>query len=252
MSYGLFNSTLELSVTILAVFLVGLSKGGLGGMSLLGVPLMALVMSPVTAAAILLPILVVMDVVGVVAWRKWVDWKIMARILPASVCGIALGWMTAHLTSDAMIRLIVGAVSVLFVLRVVFGKTIKADYTENRHSAGFWGMMAGYTSFVAHAGGPPLQVYLLPRRLDPKIFTGVTVMFFAITNALKLIPYAALGGFSNQNLGRAALMMPLAIVSTWLGAWVVRRMSASVFYPMTYISVALVAVKLIWDGVTGL
>jgi uncharacterized membrane protein YfcA len=160
--------------------------------------------------------------------------------------------MTAHLTSDAMIRLIVGAVSVLFVLRVVFGKTIKADYTENRHSAGVWGMMAGYTSFVAHAGGPPLQVYLLPRRLDPKIFTGVTVMFFAITNALKLIPYAALGGFTSQNLGRAALMMPLAIVSTWLGAWVVRRMSASVFYPMTYISGALVAVKLIWDGVTGL
>lgn len=248
MGFGLFNTPPELAVTVLAVILVGLSKGGLGGMSLLGVSLMALVMSPVTAAAILLPILVIMDVVSVVAWRNWVDWKIMGTLLLASVVGIGLGWMTAHITSDAVIRLIVGVVSVLFVVRAVFGRNIDVNPPENRYAASFWGSIAGYTSFVAHAGGPPLQVYLLPRRLDPKIFTGVTVMFFAITNALKLIPYAALGGFTAQNLGRAGLMMPLAIISTWA----VRRMKPSIFYPMTYISVALVAVKLIWDGLAGL
>ncbi|NTZ91354.1 sulfite exporter TauE/SafE family protein [Agrobacterium tumefaciens] len=253
MHLNLFNSPLELGVTVLAVVLVGLSKGGLGGMSLLGVPLMALVMSPVTAAAILLPILVVMDMVGVAAWRKWVDWRIMRQLLPAAVLGIGLGWMTAEITSDAVVRLIVGLVSAVFVLRVVLARGVLLMAAKERPMAGrFWSLLAGYTSFVAHAGSPPLQVYLLPLRMDPKVFTGTNVMFFAITNVLKLVPYAALGGFGAQNLGRAALMVPLAIVSTWLGAWTVRHMRASIFYPLTYISVALVAVKLIWDGVTGL
>ncbi|CAN7694774.1 sulfite exporter TauE/SafE family protein [Rhizobium sp. LjRoot30] len=252
MSFGLFNTPLELVITALAVFLVGLSKGGLGGMSLLGVPLMALVMSPVTAAAILLPILVVMDVVGVVAWRRSVDWQIMWQLLPAAIVGIGLGWLTAEITSDAVIRLIVGSVSALFVLRVVFARRIAAAVPSHRPiAARFWGLLAGYTSFVAHAGSPPLQVYLLPLRLDPKVFTGVNVMFFAITNAIKLIPYAALGEFGPQNLGRAAVMMPLAIVSTWLGAWAVHRMTASIFYPLTYISVAAVAIMLIWDGLAS-
>lgn len=108
MADGFFGSPLELAVTVVAVFLVGLSKGGLGGMSLLGVPLMALVMSPITAAAILLPILVVMDIVSVAAWL----------VLPGALGGIGLGWLTAEVTSDAVVRLIVGLVSLTFVLRV--------------------------------------------------------------------------------------------------------------------------------------
>ncbi|WP_045024562.1 sulfite exporter TauE/SafE family protein [Agrobacterium arsenijevicii] len=253
MAYGFFTTPLELAVTIVAVFLVGLSKGGLGGMSLLGVPLMALVMSPITAAAILLPILVVMDIVSVAAWKNWVSWRILLLVLPAALGGIGLGWLTAEITSDAAVRLIVGLVSLAFVFRAVFGRNAtKAIPGERPVAASFWGTLAGYTSFVAHAGSPPLQVYMLPLRLDPKIFTGTTVMFFAITNALKLVPYAALGGFGFQNLGRAAIMMPLAVASTWLGAWTVRRMDAAIFYPMTYISVAVVGAKLVWDGVVGL
>lgn len=253
MADGFFGSPLELAVTAVAVFLVGLSKGGLGGMSLLGVPLMALVMSPITAAAILLPILVVMDIVSVAAWRMWVNWKILVLVLPGALGGIGLGWLTAEVTSDAVVRLIVGLVSLTFVLRVALARTVTGAVTGDRPwAASFWGTLAGYTSFVAHAGSPPLQVYMLPLRLDPKVFTGTTVMFFAITNAVKLVPYAALGGLGVENLCRAAIMMPLAISSTWLGAWAVRRMDAAVFYPMTYISVAVVGVKLVWDGIVGL
>lgn len=254
MNVVLFNSPTELVVTLVAVILVGLSKGGLGGMSMLGVPLMALVMSPVTAAAILLPVLVVMDVVSVAQWRKWVDWHIMRLILPGSVLGIVIGWLTAEMVSDAVVRLIVGVVSALFVAKAVLsprGGPVAAtgDRPLLAHACG---TAAGYTSFVAHAGAPPLQIYMMPMQLDPRLFTGTTVMFFAITNALKLIPYAALGEFDAQNLGRAALMFPLAVLSTWAGGWAVKRMRSEIFYPLTYISVALVAVKLIWDGIAGL
>lgn len=244
-----FSSPAELAVTALAVVLVGLSKGGLGGMSLLGVPLMALVMPPVTAAAILLPILVVMDVVSVVSWRGWVDWRIMRHVMPGAITGIAIGWATAELVSDSAVRLIVGLVSIAFVIHAVVGAGRNAMPARPQPKAAqFWGGLAGYTSFVAHAGGPPLQMYMMPLRLDPKLFTGTTVMFFAVSNALKLIPYAALGEFDATTLSRAAAMLPLAVPATWLGSWAVRHMRASVFYPFTYVSVALVGLKLIWDG----
>lgn len=252
MLWNIFASPAELAVTALAVALVGLSKGGLGGMSLLGVPLMALVMPPVTAAAILLPVLVVMDVVGVAHWRRWVDWRIMRQILPGAIAGIGIGWATAELVSDSMVRLIVGLVSLAFVGRVLVGRGPDRMPARARPAAArFWGGLAGYTSFVAHAGSPPLQIYMMPLRLDPKIFTGTTVMFFAVTNALKLIPYAALGEFGAGNLARAAVMLPLAVAATWLGGWVVRHMRAGIFYPFTYASVALVGIKLVWDGLTG-
>ncbi|MPL79710.1 hypothetical protein SDC9_25594 [bioreactor metagenome] len=254
MHLDLFNSPTELAVTLVAVILVGLSKGGLGGMSMLGVPLMALVMSPVTAAAVLLPVLVVMDVVSVIQWRKWVDWRIMRRILPGSLLGIFIGWLTAEVVSDAVVRLIVGVVSVLFVARAVLAPRARIEGVPGDRPllAHVCGTAAGYTSFVAHAGAPPLQIYMMPLQLDPKIFTGTTVMFFAVTNALKLIPYTMLGEFDAQNLGRAAAMFPIAMLSTWAGAWAVRRMRAEIFYPLTYVSVALVAIKLIWDGLAGL
>ncbi|SED23188.1 sulfite exporter TauE/SafE family protein [Rhodobacter sp. 24-YEA-8] len=244
-----------LIATLVAVILVGLSKGGLGGMSLLGVPVMAMVMSPVTAAAILLPVLVVMDMVSVANWRKWVDWRLIALFMPGALAGIGIGWFTAEMVSDAVVRLIVGLVSAAFVLRVL-GQHLMQREVQPRGQrpvqAQFWAGIAGYTSFVAHAGAPPLQIYMMPLKLDPKLYTGTLVMFFAITNALKLIPYLALGQFGAENLMASALLLPLAVVSTWVGAWSVRRMRADIFYLLTYVSVALVAVKLIRDGLAGL
>lgn len=244
-----------LIATVIAVILVGLSKGGLGGMSLLGVPIMAMVMSPVTAAAILLPVLVVMDVVSVASWRKWVDWRLIALFMPGAVTGIGIGWFTAEMVSDSMVRLIVGLVSAAFVLRVLWQHLTRREVARKGHrpvAAQFWAGIAGYTSFVAHAGAPPLQIYMMPLKLDPKLYTGTLVMFFAITNALKLLPYFALGQFGAENLKASALLLPLAVVSTWAGAWAVRRMRADIFYLLTYVSVGLVAVKLIQDGIAGL
>jgi uncharacterized membrane protein YfcA len=116
---------------------------------------------------------------------------------------------------------------------------------------GVWGAAAGFTSFVAHAGGPPFQVYVLPLRLDPRIYTGTSVIFFAVVNVIKVAPYAALGQFSASVLASALVMLPLAVAATLAGAALVRRMRAEVFYPFMYTMVALVGLKLIWDGVQG-
>ncbi|MGR3746591.1 MULTISPECIES: sulfite exporter TauE/SafE family protein [unclassified Paracoccus (in: a-proteobacteria)] len=252
MVWNIFSTPLELAITSLAVALVGLSKGGLGGMSLLGVPLMALVMPPFKAASILLPVLIIMDIVSVSSWRGWVNWSIFRLLFPGALVGIAVGWATAEIVSDSVVRVIVGIVSLAFVLRAVAGTVSDPISTGSGTSARVWGGLAGYASFVAHAGAPPLQIYMIPLRLDPRLFTGTCVMFFAATNVIKLIPYAAMGGLDINNLARAGTMLPLAIFATYLGSWIVRHMRASVFYPFTYASVALVGLKLIWDGIAGI
>ena len=239
-----------------AVILVGLSKGGFGGAAgFVGVPLMALVISPVRAAAILLPILVLMDIVSLWTWRGVFDRATLAVMLPGALVGIALGWwLAAAVTADA-IRLAVGAVAIAFVARWLwmrFRHGAEATAQPNALLGSCWGLVAGFTSFVAHVGGPPFQVYTLPLRMSPALFTGTSALFFAITNAVKLVPYFLLGQFDAANLRAAAVLMPLAPLSTLAGAWLVRRMRPEIFYPFTYATVALVAVKLVWDGVAAL
>jgi len=267
------------AVAIPAVILVGLSKGGLGGATaLLGVPMMSLAIPPVQAAAIMLPILIVMDIVSLWTWRAYMDGKTLVIMLPGAIAGITIGWLTAAYVNNEQIRLIVGLVAFLFVLRYI-QETLQqrrrtrlaarhqsaADQAANgdmqlrqagrahRKFAGtFWGTIAGFTSFVSHAGGPPYQIYTLPLRQDPKIYIGTSVRFFAVINAIKLIPYFALGQFDTTNLGLSAILMPIAPVATLAGAWIVRRIQPAVFYPLMYLMVFIISLKLIADGLAGL
>lgn len=241
------------AAAIPAIILVGLSKGGLGGgVGVVGVPMLALVISPIQAAAILLPILVLTDIASLWSWRGFYDTDILKTTMPGAMLGIAFGWLIAALVTETMIRLVVGTVSIVFVGRWIYQQLRDRGAIEklppNRIAAAFWGTVAGFTSFVAHAGGPPYQVYTLPLGLDPKVFAGTSVIFFAVTNAVKLIPYFALGQFDTTNLAASAIFMPLAVVSTFAGAFIVKRMRPQIFYPFSYITVALVAVKLIWDS----
>jgi uncharacterized membrane protein YfcA len=232
-----------------AVALVGLSKGGMGGaFALMGVPILALVMSPVQAAALLLPVLLMMDAVGLWTWRGYFDRATLRALLPGAIVGIVIAALTAAITSEAAVRLLVGLVAVGFVARLVLARATAIARPHNALRGGVWGAAAGFTSFVAHAGGPPFQVYVLPLRLDPRIYTGTSVIFFAVVNVIKVAPYAALGQFSAPVLGSALVMLPLAVAATLAGAAIVRRMRAEVFYPFMYTMVALVGLKLIWDG----
>ena len=234
-----------------AVILVGLSKGGLGGaMALIGVPLMALVVSPVRAAAIMLPILIVMDMVSLWTWRGERDPVTLKLMLPGAMAGIGVGWLTAAVVTAGAVKLIVGLVALAFFARWLTQRLRAGDASlpHNPVKAGFWGVVSGFTSFVAHAGGPPFQVYALALKQPPALYVGTSVVFFAIVNAVKLVPYFALGQFDAANLTASAVLMPIAPLATLAGAWLVRRMKPEVFYPFMYAMILIVGCKLVWDG----
>ena len=242
------------AAAIPAVAFVGLSKGGLGGLGQLGVPFLALAVSPVQSAAIMLPILIVMDMVSLWSWRGYRDMATLKVMLPGAMIGIFIGYMTARIVSDDAVKLIVGLIGLWFALRSIFpSEAARGPGKAHNAPAGtFWGAVTGFTSFVAHAGGPPYQIYTMPLKQDPKLFTGTSVVFFAIVNAVKLIPYFALGQFDATNLSLSAVMFPLAVVSTMAGAWIVARMRAEIFYPYMIGMLLLVSIKLTYDGGTSL
>jgi uncharacterized protein len=247
-----FTDTQTLWAAIFAVFLVGLSKGGLGGaFALMGVPILSLVMPPLQAAALLLPLLLMMDAISVWAWRGWLDRATLWHLLPGAFVGITIGALAAAVTSEAMVRLLVGLVALGFVAKMVFARDRAVARGQGRVRGGFWGAVAGFTSFVAHAGGPPFQVYVLPLKFDPRLYTGTSVVFFALVNIIKVVPYAALGNFDMRVLVSAAVMLPLAAVSTLMGAMIIKRVNARVFYPFMYAMIVLVGIKLVWDGVAA-
>ena len=237
-----------------AVIFVGLSKGGLGGLGQLGVPFLALVMSPVQGAAIMLPILIVMDIVSLWSWRGWRDMATLKVMLPGAMIGIFIGYLTAKVVSDDFVTLLVGLIGLWFAVRSLMPSQ-RQEGEGRKHNAilgNLWGSVAGFTSFVAHAGGAPYQIYTLPLKQDPKLYTGTSTVFFAIVNAVKLIPYFALGQFDATNLSLSAVMFPLAVLSTMAGAWIVTRMKAEVFYPYMIGMLLLVSAKLAWEGFFGL
>ncbi|WP_152048051.1 sulfite exporter TauE/SafE family protein [Aureimonas psammosilenae] len=241
------------AVAIPAVFLVGLSKGGFGGsISMVGVPAMALAISPVTAAGIMLPILIVMDIVALVAWRGVYDKAVLKVILPASMIGIALGYATSASIPDAGVRLTIGILCLVFSVQWFFsGRHKTAPGEASRPKGVFWGAVAGFTSFVSHSGGPPFQVYVMPLKLQPAVFAGTTVVFFAATNFVKLVPYFLLGQFSAQSLATSAALLPLAPIATVIGVWLVKKTEAEKFYLITYALLIPVGLKLVQEGLSA-
>lgn len=241
-------------VAVPAVILVGLSKGGFGGaLAVLALPLLSLAVPPMTAAGIMLPILMVMDAVALRLWWGQWDRPNVRILLPALTLGTALGWATAAFVTDQMIRLMLGLLGLLFVLDWLRLKFLSG---EDRPATGpnwpkglFWGGIAGFTSFISHVGGPPLQFYLLPQKPTKEAFVATFTLVFAYVNWIKLIPFALLGALSVPNLSTSAVLLPLAAVSTLVGGWLVKRVSTGFFFGFVYVVLALVSIKLIWDAV---
>ncbi|KPF46323.1 sulfite exporter TauE/SafE family protein [Rhizobium sp. AAP43] len=246
------------AVAIPAVALVGLSKGGLGGaLALIGVPLMAFAVPPMQAAAIFLPILLVMDAAALWSWRKYNSASTLTAMMPGALIGLGLGWATSSYVSADAMRLVLGGISVVFALRYFIDiwtarNSPAALPAAQRPLAGsIWGLLSGYGSFVAHAGGPPFQVYTLPLKLDPKTYTGASTRFFAILNAIKVIPYFALGELDATNLKLSIGLLPVALISTLIGAKLVHHLRPSLFYPLMYGMVLVAGGKLFYDGASG-
>jgi uncharacterized membrane protein YfcA len=238
------------AVAIPAILLVGISKGGFGsGAGMFATPLIALTLPIPQAAAILLPILCVMDAAGLWAYRGTFSREVLRTILAGGLAGIALGTLTFRYFDEAVIRIVLGAMALGFVVQRYALRARTSAATPSRGRGFFWSLISGITSTIAHAGGPPLSIYILPLRLDKALMVGTTVVFFAVVNVAKLVPYAWLGLFDARNLATSAVLAPLAPVGIWLGVNLMRRLPEALFYRICYAILAVVGVKLIWDGI---
>ncbi|WP_425106998.1 sulfite exporter TauE/SafE family protein [Ancylobacter sp.] len=236
----------------LAAFFVGMSKGGVPMIGSLAVPTLALFMSPVTAAGLLLPVYVISDMFGVWAYRREFSGRNLAILIPAATLGIGIGWATASLVTDAEVMLIVGLIGLAFCLIRWLGAAGAAARQADVPRGLFWGAVSGFTSFVSHGGAPPYQMYVVPQRLPKMVYAGTTTLTFAAINALKLIPYAALGQLNPANLTVTALLMPVAVAATFVGVWLTRRLPEKLFYRLVMAALFLISLKLVWDGTTGM
>lgn len=240
------------AVAVPAVLLMGLSKSGFGGgLGALAVPLMALTVPVPQAAAIMLPLLAVMDGFGLAALWREADRALLKLLLPAGLVGTVVGTASFGLLAPAAVAGVVGALTLLFLAQRIFFPPRPDAPPPPRWAGALLGVAGGFTSFVAHAGGPPVMVYVLPLKLAPIRFTATMAVFFAAVNASKWAPYAWLGLIDLRNLATAALLMPLAPLGVWLGVRWARRMEPALFYRLVHLGMLLTGAKLLWDGLAG-
>ncbi|MEO5772594.1 MAG: sulfite exporter TauE/SafE family protein [Sphingomicrobium sp.] len=236
-----------------AVILIGLSKGGFSGLGALGVPLMAIGMAdPVRAAAILLPILIAQDVVSVAAFRKSWDRHVLIAMLPGAVVGVLLGYLLAARVRADGVMTVLGAITLLFGayrLWVERGGRIQASSKSPPIVGSLFGIAAGFTSQIAHAGGPPFQMWVMPKKLDRDTFVGTSAIFFAVLNWIKVPAYVALGQFTWANALTTLVLLPVAVLASLAGVNLVRRFSGERFYAIIYLLMIVAGAKLVWDGI---
>jgi uncharacterized protein len=237
------------AAAIPAVLLMGLSKSGfLIGFGALATPLMALAVPVPQAAAIMLPLLLVMDATSIQQLWRQRDRDLLRLLLPAGLIGTVVGTLLFGVLSVKAVAAVVGALTLLFLAqRLVFPP--RADAPPPPKAVGFvLGIAAGFTSFVAHAGSPPLSAYVLPLKLDPIRFTATMAVLFTAINLSKWIPYAWLGLLDTRNLLTSLALVPLAPLGVWLGIWLTRRIASAWFYRIAYTGMAATGIKLLWDG----
>jgi uncharacterized protein len=238
------------SLAVLAAVLVGMGKGGMPVVGMLSVPVMALAISPVTAAGLMLPVYVVSDMFGLYAYRHAFDKRVLAIMVPATTLGVMFGYFTATVVSEDLVTVLVGAIGVAFALNILFRRTAQVEPRRAEVAPGmFWGAISGFTSFVSHSGAPPYQVYTLPLGMKKAVFAGTSTIVFAYVNAIKLIPYYLLGQINLESLEKAAVLMPVAAISVFAGVRLVKWLPEKLFFQLVTWALLAVSAKLIWDGV---
>jgi uncharacterized membrane protein YfcA len=240
-------------VAIVAVTAMGISKGGFAGLGLISTPLLSLVVPPLQAIGILLPILLVQDAVTVWTYRKTWNGKILAIMIPGQVVGTALAWLVVAHVNDAHVRLAIGIITLAFTLNHWFGRRpAQSDAPPSTPWGVLSGGLSGFTSFLANSGAPPFQMYVLPLRLDKETYVGTLTIFFALANVMKIVPFFFLGQLHAGNLFTSLVLLPLAVATNLLGVWLVRRTPVELFYRIAYVLVFLVSLELIRNGLMSI
>ena len=226
------NLVLFYAMTALVILLIGLSKGGLGGvLGSVATPLMALVMPADQVIGLLLPVLMITDIFAVAShWRHW-NSRLLWLLLPASILGIASATFFITSVPEHILRRGLGVIVLLFALYKIWGEPRLKNWVYQPR--GWHGVMAGsvagFTSTLAHIGGPPISIYLLMQDLDPRTFVATNALFFAVLNWMKVPSYAYAGLFHVDQLLRIVWLLPLIPIGVWIGKWASTRINKVVF-----------------------
>lgn len=235
-------------VAIPAVLLNSISKGGFGGaFGGIAVPLMALAVSPPQAAAIMLPLLCGADLVGIRRYGGRWHSAILGTMLCGGIAGVVLGALSFGRLNENALRLLVGLIAIGFSIYYFFAKKIgQATQAPSTHRGVLWASLSGYTSFVAHAGGPPAMAYLIPQQLDKLTYVATINGFFMAMNFIKLVPYTMLGQFNSRTLATSLVLMPLVPVGVRLGFWLQSRIDNFWFYQIAQGCLLVSGIQLVW------
>jgi uncharacterized protein len=237
------------AVAVPAVLLLGISKSGFGaGFGSLAVPVMALAVAVPQAAAILMPVLLLMDVLGMAAFRKNFNLPLLKFLLPFGLLGTVVGALLFKALDARLVAGIVGVLTLLFLAQRLLFPPRAGSPPPPKWLGALLTVTSGFTSFVAHAGGPPLTAYVIPLRLHPLNFTATMAFFFFVINLAKWIPYGLLGLLDTRNMATSLVLLPLVPLGVWIGVRMARRISPVLFYRLLYLGMSLTGCKLVWDG----
>lgn len=249
MSLPLITDPVFYLVSVPAVLLLGISKSGFGaGFGSLAVPLMALAVPVPQAAAILMPVLLTMDLLGLAAYRSDYDSGMLKFLIPFGLMGTVLGAVLFGVLPAHVVSGVVGLATLMFLAqRLMFPPHPQAS-PPGRVAGALLTVTSGFTSFIAHAGGPPINAYLIPHRLSPVRFTATMAVFFFVINLSKWVPYAWLGLLDGRNFATSLALLPLAPIGVWIGVRVARRIQPVLFYRFLYVGMLFTGIKLLWDA----
>lgn len=237
------------AVAIPAVLITGLSKSGFAaGFGSMATPMMALTLPAPQAAAIMLPLLMVMDVTGLQQMWRDRDSALLRQLLPWGVLGVGVGALLFGLLSAKAVAGLLGVLTLGFLAQRLFFPPRRDGHVAKPWVGRMCAAASGVTSFVAHAGGPPIMAYLLPLKMEPRIMASTMAVYFGAINAVKVVPYAAMGFLDWRNLFTSLLLVPLAPLGVWAGVWLVRRVDPTWFYRLAYAGMFCTGVKLLWDA----
>ncbi len=240
-----------IAFAIPAVLFAGISKGGFsGGASFAGAAILALVLDPVVVIGVMLPLLMLMDVRLLPAyWKKW-SWEESLVLILGAVPGVVLGAVTFSTADADIIRILIGGLSLLFVIWQMTKHFLDLQRQVGKTVGFVCGGVAGFTSYVAHAGGPPAAIYLLGRNLSKTQYQATTVLVFWVINGLKVGFYGAIGMFTVQTMTLGIILAPVAILGAWIGIRLHHTIPDRIFFLVTYVLLSLTGAKLIWSGLT--
>ncbi|MDO8456274.1 MAG: sulfite exporter TauE/SafE family protein [Burkholderiaceae bacterium] len=249
MTFPLITDPFFYAVAIPAVLLLGISKSGFGaGFGSLAVPMMAMAVTVPQAAAILMPVLLLMDLLSMAAFRKDFDKKLLVFLIPFGLLGTVIGTLLFKVLDSHMVAGIVGVFTLVFLAQRLLFPPKPGSAPPPRWLGALLTTTSGFTSFIAHAGGPPINAYVIPLKLNPLVFAATMSFFFFFINLSKWVPYAWLGLLDMRNFATSLALLPLAPMGVWVGVRIAKRINQVLFYRLLYTGMFLTGCKLVWDA----